>query len=63
MSSWTLSFGATAEGKVVLLLEPLGHGRPESMTLSPAAAQSLKDDLTRAIIKAKQHQRTHHDPD
>jgi hypothetical protein len=62
MSSWTISFGATEKGEVVLMLEPLGHGRPESMTLSPAAAQSLKDDLTRAIIKAKQ-QRTHHDPD
>jgi hypothetical protein len=58
MSSWTISFGATEKGEVVLMLEPLGHGRFESMFLRPEAAQSLKDDLTRAIIEAKKQQRT-----
>jgi hypothetical protein len=57
MSRWTLSFGTTTEGKVVLMLEPLDQGKPETLTLSIDVAQSLSDNLDEAIHQALQ-QRT-----
>jgi hypothetical protein len=58
MSSWKINFGATAEGEVVLMLEPLSHGRAESMFLTLRSAESLQQNLTQAITEARNQKET-----
>lgn len=53
MSRWTINFGTTEDGKVVLMLEPKDKGKPETLTLDLATAQSLSLNLTQAINEAQ----------